>query len=53
MKKYIIEEAKDFISIVCEVSNKDNALILVKELNKISKENNGSSKFHICELIED
>lgn len=53
MKYYIIEEAKSYISSVCEVYNKGIAISLVKKLNEASKANGSSSQFHICELIED
>lgn len=53
MKYYIIEEAENYISSVCEVYKKEIAVILVNKLNEISKANGSSSQFHICELIED
>lgn len=53
MKYYIIEEAENYISSVCEVYNKEIAVSLVKKLNEMSKANGISSQYHICELIED
>lgn len=54
MKKYlIVKEGLGVKSITCEVSDRENAEILAKRLNGISKASGSAMKYYVYELTED